>query len=83
MKKPTVHLNGTSAERLIDGYVAADNALRSAERALEESAPNGRDYYPQGDGAIGQAIKEHVARVEKLRAIRAEIQELLQHVGDS
>ena len=50
---PTVHLNGTSKDTLLNAYTAANSALLNALEALEACAPNGRDYYVSGD--IGKA----------------------------
>ena len=44
---PTLYLNGTSRDSLLDGYLAALDALRLAMEALQAAAPNARDYYVQ------------------------------------
>jgi hypothetical protein len=45
---PTIHTNGTSRERLLDGYSAARAKVRAAITALESELKfNGRDYYPK------------------------------------
>lgn len=76
MMHPTVHLNGTPRERLLEGYMAALEALRAAETALQATGPNGRDYYPSGTEAIKVAQAEHVARLASLERIIADIQTL-------
>lgn len=68
-----MHLNGTSRERLADGYRAARHALRKAEDALQEAAPNARDYYPQGPGAYEEAAREHRERQAALSKVREEL----------
>ena len=73
---PTIHLNGTSKERLIESLCNASNALNDAYSALKETAPNGRDYYPQGPQALKQATDEHMLRLRKLDAVKAEIDAL-------
>lgn len=75
---PTIHMNGTSKESLIDGYAAAANALRSALEALAACRPNGRDFYPQGEGAINVAQQEHDAREETVRGALFEVELLLE-----
>ena len=70
---PLVHLNGSSAQTLLDGYEAASRALSAALTALEEAAPNARDYYPKGDDAYSVARREHSARVDSIRSARADI----------
>jgi len=82
MTLPTIHLNGTGAQALLDGYIDAGQAVRAAIDALQAAAPNGRDYYPQGAGVIGWATQEHNERCAKLRAVYAELQALAEHVSD-
>jgi hypothetical protein len=48
-----------------------------------ENGPNGRDYYPAGDQAFPQAIKEHYDRIEKLHAVKAEIDQIAEHIADT
>ncbi len=81
MQKPTIHLNGTSRDSLFDSYCNAASALRNALAALEDAAPNARDYYPQGEGAFISAALDHTARVDSLRRVLAEIDALVDHVG--
>lgn len=82
MIKPTIHLNGTSANALLDQYTTAGDAVRLALEALGNAAPNGRDYYPQGPAAFEQARKEHDARTAKLREVLVDLGELAEHVAD-
>ncbi len=79
---PTIHLNGTDAQRLIDAIDAADAALQAAQRALAECTPNGRDYYVQSAGAFAQAIAEHDKRVAGIRQIREELQTIAEGIID-
>lgn len=76
MKTPTVHLNGTSKEELVKQLQGAYNAVEIAIEALCHAAPHGRDYYPQDDNAISEALKEHKSRVDKLRDVRDELMEI-------
>ena len=80
---PTIHMNGTSAESLVDQNRAAWNALRSAVEALDAAAPNGRDYYPQGDHAIGEAMREHTERVKPLLKAMRELDAIAEHIYDT
>ena len=82
MIKPTIHLNGSSPDRLLDGYTNAVTALTDALEALVHGAPNGRDYYPQGDDAFRQAAREHASRVERLTSVLTELSEIGNHVSD-
>jgi hypothetical protein len=77
---PTIHLNGTHKDTLIEDYSKVGYALLIAETALIENGPNGRDYYPQGPVAFGQAALEHQKRVARLKDIRAEIEQIIYHI---
>jgi hypothetical protein len=81
MQKPTIHLNGTSRDSLFDSYCNAASALRNALAALEDAAPNARDYYPQGEGAFIAAAREHEDRTASLRYVLAQIDALVDHTG--
>lgn len=81
--RPTIHLNGTSAESLRDAYHAANNALRLAADALDECYPNARDYYPQGEGAYDRALRQHRDRATALAVVRECIAGLEQHCQDA
>lgn len=70
---PTIHLNGTSKERLIDGLCEVSEKIDIAYSMLKQMAPNGRDYYPQGPTALAEAEGEHHARLKKLEDVRKEI----------
>lgn len=45
MTLPTIHLNGTSAKELTEGYHAARIAMERAITALAKVEFNARDYY--------------------------------------
>lgn len=83
MMKPSIHLNGSPASRLAEAYLEAGSALYKAMRALEETAPNARDYYVQSDTAYSVAQKEHRERLLKLQSIINDMQELHEHCEDS
>jgi hypothetical protein len=76
MTLPTIHLNGTSKQSLVDGLCDASDALNTAYAALKQTAPNGRDYYTQGPQALAAAQDEHLDRLRRLDAIKAEIDAL-------
>ena len=76
MQLPTIHLNGTSKVNLIESLEEASFAIDNAYQALKETAPNGRDYYPQGPQAFTAADQEHVARLRKLDEVKEEIDAL-------
>lgn len=74
---PTIHLNGTSKAALLDDLGEAAVAIDAAYRAVKQTAPNGRDYYPQGPLALGAALAEHEDRLRRLDAVKAEIEALM------
>lgn len=76
MTLPTIHLNGTSKQSLIDGYCDAYDALNNAYEVLKQTAPNGRDFYPQGPEAFKAADNEHMARLRKIDEVLKELQTL-------
>ena len=87
MRKPTIHLNGSSAQSLFDGYRNALDKVTEAIEALQACAPHGRDYYVQdgpaaipGIGATNEAINEHRLRFEMLNAVRRDLEKLALHV---
>ncbi len=80
MIKPTIHMNGSGRDTLLDGYATAVRAVGIAIESLCDAAPNARDYYPQGDGAYAEARCEHKARVAKLRDVQDELLALARDV---
>lgn len=82
MIHPTVHLNGTSRDQLEEQTTAARRAVNAAIKAFAEAYPNGRDYYPQGDGTIGQAMREHDAEAAKLRSVLAWLDARAEYLAD-
>ena len=79
---PTVHLNGTSRQDLLDGYCEAIHALHQAGRKLAAAYPNGRDYYVQGGDAIHTAMRQHEARMTKLKEIVSELEHIAEAIQD-
>ena len=82
MTTPTIHLNGTSAKALQDGYEKANVALGEAMAAVVETAPNARDYYVQGPDAYRTAQAEHDARMAALITICTDMAALASAVYD-
>ncbi len=80
---PTIHLNGTSADDLLEQYRNSMRAVGDAMEVLSRCAPNGRDYYPQSGDAIGTAIEQHRQRREKLQEIWDEQTSLAVHCSDT
>jgi hypothetical protein len=81
---PTIHLNGNSADSLIDEWQSAYSAIGEAQRALQETAPNMRNFYVQKDGEANfkKARDEHFARIQKLEDVRQELVALCEGVDE-
>jgi hypothetical protein len=79
---PTVHLNGTAKEALMDSLTEARSALRGAIEKLEAAAPHQRDYYPQGAGAYEFARGQHQGRVAKLSGVSEQLASMLEALED-
>lgn len=82
MLPPTIHLNGTSREQLLEQVSETWRKLSVAMDALCQMYPNGRDYY-QGPDAIKQATAQHEAMKRKLREVMQEVQELGEAIADA
>lgn len=77
---PRVGLNGTHPDRLLEAACAARDALRDALEALDDCAPNPRDY-PAHVFPAAQAA--HQARVESLKVIDDYLLDLAIHLDDA
>ena len=80
--KPTIHFNGTSRLHLLETHQRLYSALDAAMEALKNAAPNGRDYYPQGDRVILTAIDQHRDRGLRIQSVMNEVAILLEHLAD-
>ncbi len=80
MMTPTIHINGTSREQLLDGYLSALEELERAIYKLSLTAPNGRDYYVQDGDAWRVANAEHLERMRALHAVREELSQIAEHL---
>ena len=79
---PTIHLNGTGFTTLRDEYAAAYDAIGKAVDALVAATLNGRDYYPQPDGAFYKARDERQEALAKLREAHQYAGEMLAGICD-
>ncbi len=81
---PTLHLNGTGPDMLIDGYSEAMTKVREAQKAIGNIEFHARDYYVQdNDGAAWQQARiEHASRINRLEAVLMELQEIAINVLD-
>lgn len=78
---PTVHLNGTSRDGLLEPICKATDAIHDAIAAVAETAPNARDYYVQGPDAFQVARKQHECRMHKLADVIRELREIGEAIG--
>lgn len=79
---PTVHLNGTGGERLLEQQRDVCQALHAALDALREASPNGRDYYVQGNDVFAQAAREHRARIEAIKMVLGEAEKIAHNISE-
>ena len=79
---PTIHINGTSAQDLTDGYTQARRAAQDAMTALSQVEFNSRDYYPQGQMAWLDAVRERQELFNKLSQVSAALYEIEIHCSD-
>lgn len=70
---PDVHLNGTSADELLDQLKAANRALREAVEKLRMAAPNGRDYYTLSAGSFETAREQWRRRIAAVDDVASEL----------
>lgn len=82
MTFPTIHMNGTSANSLLDDIQSAIEACGAARDALRRMSPNGRDYYIQGPHAIEAAMDEHQNRIAKVIHVIDELGEIAENIWD-
>ena len=78
---PTVHINGSSRGGLLEGYIAAMDAIRLAMKALQSAAPHPRDYYVQSNMSAHLARDEHFTRLARLRETLDELNTIAEHVA--
>ena len=72
MIRPTLNINGSSADDLIEPRRDAYDALQAAIKALQQVTPNGRDYPGDNDQCVADR-QAHYDRLAALHAIAAEI----------
>ena len=83
---PTIHLNGTPRDRLLEGEMKVYDALNKVSEALEQCEFHSRDYYVQDvddtviGGAYGLALEERQKHIKNLRAFKQYNLEQLMHL---
>ena len=66
---PALHLNGTSADDLLEQQADVLAALEGLRQALAKATPNARDYYVVSETAYAEALAAHRAEFSVLEAL--------------
>ena len=83
---PTIHLNGTPRDTLLEGEMKVYDALNKVSEALEQCEFHSRDYYVQDvddtviGGAYGLALEERQKHIKNLRAFKQYNLEQVMHL---
>jgi len=83
MTKPVFNRDGTPNKELFEQNNVARLAVVTAIKALENAAPQMRDYFLKGTHFFDAAMREHKDRLERLQSVRDEIKLLLDHISQS
>lgn len=78
---PTVHLNGTSRQMLLDGYTEAYRKLIEFRDVFNKIEFNARDYYVQSDTAFAQARDQRDAERQRIADLMTYLESHLLHLG--
>lgn len=70
---PVRNLHGTPSSELSEAILNVRRGVRQMLSALEQASPNGRDYYPQGDGALRKAVEEHACCCKAMTLVADEL----------
>lgn len=73
MRVPTIHLNGTGPETLLGEARHALESVQTAAQAIREITVHGRDFYPQGNDAIVDAMAARNSILQRLAMIEGEL----------
>lgn len=76
---PTIHLNGTSAQMLTEDYTEARIAVQAALDKLQKVEFNARDYYPQGQLAWLDAVRQRQDLLNQLAQVSAALYKIEAH----
>lgn len=74
---PTVHLNGTHGQDLVEQQKKVWHAAKALQDALCEAAPHGRDYYVQPGPALQIARGQNDDRIAAVQKILGETEAIL------
>lgn len=79
---PTIHLNGTGAITIANGYEAAHDALMEFREKFGAIEFNSRDYYVDGPESWEEATDARIEINEMLRDIHRYLERHLVHIHD-
>jgi hypothetical protein len=79
---PTVHLNGTSCEMLIEGYETAYRKLIKFKHAFNTLEFNARDYYVAEPDAWSKACDEREKMMNNVKELLEYFEAHLIHLAD-
>ena len=83
---PTIHLNGTPRDRLLEGNTRILGAINEVKEAIQACEFHSRDYYVQDiddtviGGAYGLALEERQKHIKNLRAFKQYNLEQVMHL---
>ena len=80
--RPTINLNGTAPQDLLDQHLNAIAGLRCTISLLQAAAPNGHDDQLAPRDAFAKALGEHAARVGSLESVMSELELLAEFISD-
>lgn len=76
---PTIHLNGSAGQVLMDDIFAAIAAIDMAQSTLRTCGPNGRDY---PNGGIEVAVAQHRGRLQRLIDVANELEDMATNIAE-
>jgi len=79
---PTIHLNGTSREMLLEGYDAAYRKLIKFKHAFRAIEFNARDYYVAETNAWSNACEEREKMVNNISELLDYFEAHLIHLAE-
>jgi hypothetical protein len=76
---PTIHLNGTGAQTLKEGYDNAAEKLEDFADAFSEIEFHPRDYYVRAD-AYSKALQERQEMARKIKEVQDYLNKIREHL---
>ena len=83
---PTVHLNGTSKEMLLEGNYGILRGIDGLEESISKCEFHGRDYYvqdadPHSYGTYNKALDERRKHLKNILALKKYVEEHIIHIN--